>query len=40
MKYLTLFDQSPLTDGWKNFHRLIRPDIVVQMNAMFEQGMY
>ena len=29
---------SALTDGWQNFHRLIRPDVVGQMNGMFEQG--
>jgi hypothetical protein len=29
---------SALTDGWQNFHRLIRSDVVPQMNAMFEQG--
>lgn len=31
---------SALTDGWQNFHRLIRSDVVGQMNAMFEQGRF
>lgn len=28
--------QVPLTNGWENFHRLIRPDFVGGMNKMFE----
>ncbi|KAG9555689.1 Esterase/lipase, partial [Aureobasidium melanogenum] len=28
--------QAPLVDGWANFHRLIRPDFVAGLNAMFQ----
>ncbi|KAK3652604.1 hypothetical protein LTR56_001968 [Elasticomyces elasticus] len=31
----TVMSQVPLTNGWENFHRLIRPDIVPTMNKMF-----
>lgn len=31
--------QVPLVDGWENFHRLIRPDVVPTMNGMFQVGM-
>ncbi|KAK5717942.1 hypothetical protein LTR15_008785 [Elasticomyces elasticus] len=30
-----VLSQVPLTNGWENFHRLIRPDIVPTMNKMF-----
>ncbi|KAF2479889.1 Alpha/Beta hydrolase protein [Neohortaea acidophila] len=32
--------QVPLTDGWSNFHRLIRPDFVASMNQAFQAGMF
>jgi cephalosporin-C deacetylase-like acetyl esterase len=33
-----VLSQVPLVDGWANFHRLIRPDFVGGLNAMFEAG--
>lgn len=30
--------QAPMVDGWANFHRLIRPDFIPGMNALFEGG--
>jgi cephalosporin-C deacetylase-like acetyl esterase len=35
-----VLSQAPLVDGWQNFHRLIRPDFVAGLNAMFEAGQY
>ena len=32
--------QAPMVDGWANFHRLIRPDFIPGMNALFEGGEY
>ncbi|KAG9669563.1 Esterase/lipase, partial [Aureobasidium melanogenum] len=31
-----VLSQAPLVDGWANFHRLIRPDFVAGLNAMFQ----
>ncbi|KAG9948829.1 Esterase/lipase, partial [Aureobasidium melanogenum] len=31
-----VMSQAPLVDGWANFHRLIRPDFVAGLNAMFQ----
>jgi len=31
-----VLSQAPMVDGWANFHRLIRPDFVGGLNAMFE----
>ena len=28
--------QVPMVNGWENFHRLIRPDFVASLNAMFQ----
>lgn len=30
--------QAPMVNGWANFHRLIRPDYIGGLNAMFEGG--
>jgi hypothetical protein len=30
----------PLTNGWENFHRLIRPDFVGGLNKAFEDGSF
>lgn len=27
-----------MVDGWANFHRLIRPDLVAGLNHMFQDG--
>jgi hypothetical protein len=29
----------PVTEGWSNFHRMTRNDLVKNMNALFEKGM-
>ena len=33
-----VLSQVPCVSGWDNFHRLIRPDFVGGMNAMFQEG--
>ncbi len=33
-----VLSQVPCVNGWDNFHRLIRPDFVAGMNAMFQEG--
>ena len=33
-----VLSQAPMVDGWVNFHRLIRPDYIAGLNAMFEAG--
>lgn len=33
-----VLSQVPCVDGWANFHRLIRPDFVAGLNAMFQDG--
>lgn len=32
-----VLSQVPLVDGWANFHRLVRSDVVPAMNEMFQQ---
>ncbi|PMD37705.1 DltD N-terminal domain protein, partial [Hyaloscypha variabilis F] len=32
-----VLSQVPCVNGWDNFHRLIRPDFVAGMNAMFQE---
>jgi cephalosporin-C deacetylase-like acetyl esterase len=34
-----VLSQVPCVSGWDNFHRLIRPDFVGGLNAMFQAGM-
>lgn len=34
-----VLSQAPLVDGWENFHRLIRADLVDGLNKMFQGGM-
>lgn len=33
-----VLSQVPCVDGWANFHRLVRPDFVPQMNELFKSG--
>ena len=33
-----VLSQVPCVSGWDNFHRLIRPDFVGGLNAMFQAG--
>lgn len=33
-----VLSQVPFVDGWRNFHRLVRPDFVGGMNGLFQKG--
>jgi hypothetical protein len=34
-----VMSQVPCVSGWDTFHRLIRPDMIAGMNALFQEGM-
>ncbi len=33
-----VLSQCPLVDGWENFHRFVRSDLVDGLNKMFQEG--
>lgn len=33
-----VMSQGPCVSGWDNFHRLVRPDLIPQLDAMFTAG--
>lgn len=35
-----VLSQGPCVSGWDNFHRLVRPDIIPQLEELFESGIH